>query len=548
VKRVLDRLRRARPTAGPPGIPIRVRSHNRPDVQQAARRLALPRRLAAALLIASAFYVLAHFAIISGVWPVHGTADGAGGILIRDGIALVGWLLLFPALRFAGYRGAWGIIALPVIIFFLTRPSQFQLFTDPVYQARGGSRVEANELKADRSRLTTILRAYDDDRQEAVFNGDVPALPDPVEAVRQAASPEQRAPITLGSVLPVVIAPIALMFGFLAGRRKGVFRWFRDHKLLPFAITVGIFFVLTLFFVELGRVGGMTPWELFLPVFVGVWAAVLADDAYNLARPGGMLSRRRVAMLVLYGAVPVIPFLIIRELGLSVVLAGSLATMLLVGTRREWWAGLMLGVWLILVVAAFNLDPRSATRLQLALDPYRDLTVMTDAEATSWAARMHQFKLFDANVLEGGLVGEGAGRGHPETAPNAADDGYITAIAANWGLLGNLSLVLLYTAFIIQMLGVAVRERSAFERSLVTGLAMLLAIPFWMAALGGIRAIPLTGVATAFAAHGGSKLLASAFAVGLVAAVSHRRAESDRLESAAESLHGSPDEVGLRVL
>jgi cell division protein FtsW (lipid II flippase) len=82
---------------------------------------------------------------------------------------------------------------------------------------------------------------------------------------------------------------------------------------------------------------------------------------------------------------------------------------------------------------------------------------------------------------------------------------------------------------------------------MVTGLAMLLAIPFWMAALGGIRAVPLTGVATGFAAHGGAKLLASAFAVGLVAAVSHRRAEADRLASAAEALHAAPDEAGVRI-
>src|SRR5690606_7898279 len=143
-----------------------------------------------------------------------------------------------------------------------------------------------------------------------------------------------------------------------------------------------------------------------------------------------------------------------------------------VGTRREWWAGLMLGLWLVLVVAAFNLDPRSATRLRLAIDPYRDLTEMTTEEAEDWASRMHQFKLFDANVLDGGIVGEGPGRGHPETAPNAAGDGYITTIAANWGLLGGVSLVLLYTAFILQMLAVAAREPSAFERSLVTGLAM----------------------------------------------------------------------------
>src|SRR5690606_34401573 len=133
-----------------------------------------------------------------------------------------------------------------------------------------------------------------------------------------------------------------------------------------------------------------------------------------------------------------------------------------------WWAGLMLVVWIGLVVAAFRLDPRSANRLQLMLDPYRDLSSMTEDQATAWAARMHQFKLFDANVLAGGLLGEGAGRGHAETAPNAADDGYITTIAAHWGLAGAVSLVLLYTVLIIEILGIAVRERSAFERSLIT--------------------------------------------------------------------------------
>jgi cell division protein FtsW (lipid II flippase) len=268
---------------------------------------------------------------------------------------------------------------------------------------------------------------------------------------------------------------------------------------------------------------------------------------YNLARPGAVLAPRRVAMLVLYGALPIVPFLLIRELGLSVVLAGSFATMLLVSTRREWWAGLMLVVWAVLVVAAFSVDPRSANRLALAVEPYRDLTEMTSDEAERWAATMHQFKLFDANVLAGGLLGEGAGRGHAETAPNAADDGYITTIAAHWGLLGAIALVLLYTAFIVQILGVAVRERSAFERSLVAGIAMLLAIPFWMAALGGIRAVPLTGVATAFAAHGGAKLLASSLAVGVVAAISHRRSELDRMEEAAESMHAPPDEQGVRI-
>jgi cell division protein FtsW (lipid II flippase) len=538
---------RGRGRRGPEGVAIQVRPHNRPEVERREAARSMPRALGIGLAIATAFYLLAHYSVVEGVWPVHGTAPGAGGVLLRDMGSLLAWLLLVVVLRALNYRGNWAVVVLPIVIFLLTRPSLFQLFTDPVYQATSGTRAEANALKADRSQLTTILRAYDEERQQLVFRGPPPEIPEPIEAIREATRRERRSPVRLASTLTVVIAPLALLLAFLWARRQDATRWFRNHRFWPFIVTLGVFFILTLFFTELGKVGGTTPWELFLPIFVLVWAATLAEDAYNLGRPGEVVSRRRILNLLLYGALPVVPFLIIRELGLSIVLAGSLAAMLLVGTRRGWWAGLMLGIWAVLVFIAFNVDERSATRLALAVEPYRDLSGMAEPAAEAWAAKLHQIKLFDANVLAGDWFGEGPGRGHAETAPNAADDGYITTIAAQWGLLGALGFVLLYTAFIIQMLAVAVRERSAYERSLATGLAMLIGIPFWLATLGGIRVIPLTGVAAAFAAHGGAKLLASAVAVGIIAGVSHRRAEEERLREAAEPEGETLSEQGVRI-
>src|SRR5690606_5907214 len=125
---------------------------------------------------------------------------------------------------------------------------------------------------------------------------------------------ERRSTLRLTSALSVMLAPLALLIGFLLARNTRMLRWLRNRRLIPFAATLGIFVVLTLFFVELGRVGGTTPWELFLPVFVLAWAAVLADDAYNFATPGAVLTPRRVGLLLLYGAAPVVPFLFIREL------------------------------------------------------------------------------------------------------------------------------------------------------------------------------------------------------------------------------------------
>lgn len=548
---IRDLFRARRDRATPPelvGVTIRVKPHNLPSAERTGR--VLPGPLWWGLALAATFFILAHISIVMGVWPVHGTAAGSGGVFLRDMVALAAWLLLLVALRRLGYRGSWAVVVIPILVFCLGRPELFQVFTDPAYQARGAAKAEANTAKATRSRLYTIDRVYDAERKAVVYQGPPPPLPDPFRGAVRSETTGSGTAARLASYATVFTAPLALLAGFLLARRRGAQRWFRDHRLVPFLPTLAVFFVLAVFFTQksTGKVGGTTPWELFLPIFIATWAATLAEDAYNLARPGEAFRPHRLLSLFLYGLAPVIPFLVIRELGLSIVLAGSLAAMLLVGTRRGWWALLMLGAWVVLVIAAFKVDERSATRLELAYHPYREISTLSPDSQAAWAAKLHQMKLFDANVLAGDVLGEGAGRGHGETAPNAADDGYITLFAAQWGLAGALSLVLLYTLFLIQLLAVATRERGAFERTLVTGVAMLIGIPFWLAVLGGMRVIPLTGVAAAFAAHGGAKLLASAFAVGLVAGVSHRRWEEDRLESALAPPAAEPQATGVRIV
>jgi cell division protein FtsW (lipid II flippase) len=535
--------------AGPEGVRVRLKPHNLPSAQRSGR--VLPGPLWWVLLLAVAFFALAHASVMQGVWPVHGTAPRSDATLGRDLFALGAWLALLAALRWMRFQGRWAIVVFPILIFCLARPELFQVFTDPAYQAHGAAKARANDLKATRSRLSTINRAYTPQRLEEVYQGPPPPLPDPFrEAVGGVGGP--------GDVLAgfatnasVFVAPLALLLGYLAARRRERLRRFRERRAIPFAVLMALFFVLAFAYTSAatGKVGNTTPWELFLPVFVAVWAATLADDAYNLARPGQVVAPRRLGMLLLYGVLPIIPFLRIHELGLTIVLAVSMAAMLLVGTRRGWWAVLLLVVWTGMAYEVFQHDQRSQIRFELAYHPYRSLSELpNDSARAAWAAKLHQMKLFDANVLAGGLVGQGAGRGHGETAPNAADDGYITLFAAQWGLLGGVALVLLYALFLMHLFAAAAREEGAFERTLITGLAMLIGVPFWLAALGGMRVVPLTGVVAAFAANGGAKLLASAFGVGVVAGLSHLRTEEERLQNALAAPSATPRERGVRVL
>ena len=192
---------------------VKVRS-GRPRDGNGGSPEPMPPLLRWGVLAAAGFYLVAHLSIVQGVWPVHGVAGGAGAILLRDLVALAAWLLLIWGMHLLRYRGSWALIALPVAIFFFTRPALFQLFTDPAYQAAAGTRAEANFLKAERSQLSTILRTYDGERQQIVFDGAPPPLPDPMEAVRTATAPERASWTRLGSSASVMIAPVALLIAF----------------------------------------------------------------------------------------------------------------------------------------------------------------------------------------------------------------------------------------------------------------------------------------------------------------------------------------------
>ena len=148
---------RSRGAGLPEGVQIRIRPHNLPDAERSGR--VLPGPLWWGLLLSGVFYLAAHLSIVWGVWPVHGTARGAGNTFMRDIAALIAWLLLFGVLRRMRYRGSWAVLVLPVIVFCLARPALFQAFTDPAYQAPAGRKSEANDAKATRSRLNTIARA-----------------------------------------------------------------------------------------------------------------------------------------------------------------------------------------------------------------------------------------------------------------------------------------------------------------------------------------------------------------------------------------------------
>lgn len=481
--------------------------------------------LIAVLCLSAFIYLGAHTGIVTEVWPVHGTAGRAASLLRIDILAATAWAATLMFFRKLKYRGDFTLLVLPFALFLIARPSTFHAFSDPTYVPDAGrSKAEAFDYKVQRARYAAVELGYDRDRK-AVMGFD--SL---TELAAVSPTPFSRRIGAFASVL----APLALLLGFYLGKQRRLVRLVRDHRNVLLLASVVAIACLSMFFVQDGRVGNTTPWEFFIVAFIVLWAAQIADDTHNFS--GLAVMRPSVAgRLLLHGALPVALFVLLprtRDFGVAVVLAVTLAVMLVVGTRQRWWIALMGVAWLALVVIAFRYDERSSTRLQLAYQTYSVPTGADSINIGRWASKVHQIKLFDANILAGGFLGRGPGRGHGETAPNAADDGFMTLFAADWGVLGAFSLMVTYTWLLIAMMNSAAQDPGAFKRSLAAGIALLIAAPFWWSSLAAVHVLPLSGVATAFIAHGGSKLLSASFAIGLIAAISHEAALQSRRPSA----------------
>jgi len=192
------------------------------------------------------------------------------------------------------------------------------------------------------------------------------------------------------------------------------------------------------------------------------------------------------------------------------ILAVGLTLFLMGGVPLGHIIGLVLSAVPFLVVLLFGRD-YLRTRLFAHLDP------LTDPENMGY--QVVQSLLSFQN---GGYLGRGIGRGVQKMGalPEAHTDFILAAHAEEIGALGVSFLLLLILALVWRIFRVALRAQDNFARLFCFGVAMFIA---WQALInaGMITGIlPITGLPFPFLSYGGSSLVASCIALGIVLNIS----------------------------
>ncbi len=119
-------------------------------------------------------------------------------------------------------------------------------------------------------------------------------------------------------------------------------------------------------------------------------------------------------------------------------------------------------------------------------------------------------------LAAGGIIGQGIGQGFPDYIPVVHSDFAFAAVAEEWGLIGSISIVLIFLLLAHRGIRIAARAKLAFHVYLATGITAVFLTQALLIMGGVTKLLPLTGVTLPFISYGGSSLIISSIMLGLL--------------------------------
>lgn len=167
-------------------------------------------------------------------------------------------------------------------------------------------------------------------------------------------------------------------------------------------------------------------------------------------------------------------------------------------------------------VAAYTVFPHFAGRINRFLDPAVGDTFQVDTAMQS--------------ILGGGWFGRGPGEGIVKRILPDSHTDFIFAVAVEeYGIVLCILLALIFAFIVLRGLSHSLRNEDAFIRLATAGLVVMFGVQAAINMAVNLNLMPAKGMTLPFISYGGSSMMALAFQMGLVLALTRRRFEPIRL-------------------
>jgi rod shape determining protein RodA len=198
---------------------------------------------------------------------------------------------------------------------------------------------------------------------------------------------------------------------------------------------------------------------------------------------------------------------------------GTALMLVLGGGVMFFLAGVRLWKFALLIAAGAG----GAPVVWRFLRPYQKARLYTfiDPESDPQGAGYHSLQSKIA-IGSGGSAGKGFLQGtqsHLNFLPEKQTDFIFTMLAEEWGLVGGLALLALYTLILVYGYAIAFRSRSHFGRLLALGVVVNLFLYVFINTAMVMGLIPVVGVPLPLVSYGGTAMLTVMFGFGLLMSV-----------------------------
>lgn len=302
--------------------------------------------------------------------------------------------------------------------------------------------------------------------------------------------------------------------GIIAMTFFSLFDYHKFSKIAPILFLISIFFLVVVLVPQIGtKIYGARRWISFFGFnFQPSEFAKLALILYQ-TRVLTKFQDHKIRILdvfyVLFLPTAVVTTLVLAEpdLGSALILISTVLATYFIAGGPIWHFLILIPITTLAAAAAVIVEPYRLERLRSYLNP------TFDPQGASY-----QIRQILIAIASGGAFGVGIGssRGKFDFIPEVQSDAIFAVVAEELGFVGALLLISLLFFLITRAIAIARGARDFEGKVLATGIAAAISIQTLVNLASMVALTPLTGVPLPLISYGGSSLLITASAIGIL--------------------------------
>ena len=250
----------------------------------------------------------------------------------------------------------------------------------------------------------------------------------------------------------------------------------------------------------------LQPSEFMKPVFIITLASGMSNRPRFIKTLPTLAFAAACCALLLYQ----------RDLGALLLYFLTTVAMFFIATNNGLLTMAGLGMGAGAAVIAYKAFPYVQRRVAMWQNPWSDPEV-------------YGYQIVQALIAigSGGLFGMGLGLGSPRNIPLYHSDFIFAALTEEFGLIFSVGLLIIYVMIIMRGLIIAMNARTSFHSLTALGIVVMLGLQTILIVGGNTKLLPLTGVTLPLISSGGSSLVSTFFAIGVLCGISSMNAEDE---------------------